>query len=160
MPKLNFVKKARKDNPVAKRGESYFWWKFAFGSKQYASTRPPRSRLTQSEYFSTLWELEDGFQAADTAVGLKDQFEDFVADLTELRDSQEEKRENMPESLQESSTGELLQERYEALDDWIDGIECLDTDFDADNYDPGEDSEEQFCTALAEEFTCLFGDAG
>jgi predicted ribosome quality control (RQC) complex YloA/Tae2 family protein len=150
MPKLNFVKKARKDNPVAKRGEPYYWWKFAFGSKQYSATRPPRSGLTQSEYFSTLWGMEDGFEGSDNAEELAGQIEQFKSELEELRDAQEEKKENMPESLQESSTGDLLQERYDALDGWIDQIEGLDTD----------GTGEEFCATLIEEFTGLFGDAG
>ena len=157
MPKLNFVKKARKDNPVAKRGEPYYWWKFAFGSKQYSATRPPRSSLTQSEYFSQLWAMEDGFQGADTAEELASQIEQFKSELEELRDAQEEKKDNMPESLQESSTGELLQERYDALDEWIDELEGLDTDYDTTSTD---DSEEEFCATLVEEFECLMGNVG
>ena len=157
MPKLNYVQKARKDNPVCKKGESYYWWKFAFGSKQFSATRPPRYRLTQSEFYSTVWSLEDGFTAANTLQGLTEQFESFKDDLGELRDEQESKRENMPESLQESTSGELLQERYDGLDEWIDNIDALETEFDPDDFDPGEDSEAQFCENLVEEFTCLFG---
>lgn len=155
MPKLNFVKKARKDNPVCKKGESYFWWKFAFGSKQFSSARPERSRLTQSEFFSTVWSLEDCFDGEDanSASELASHIESFVGELEELRDAQEEKRENMPESLQESTTGELLQERYDGLDEWLNNIEGLDTEYDEDS----DGTEEEFCANLAEEFVGLFG---
>lgn len=156
MPKLNFVKKARKDNPVVSRGESYFWWKFAFGAKQYSAARPARYRLTQSEFYSTLWSIEDGFEASDIADELADQIETFASELEELRDAQEEKRENMPESLQESTTGELLQERYDQLDEWVSNIEQLETEYDSEN----DGTEEEFCEALASEFECLFGGAG
>jgi len=155
MPKLNFVKSARKDNPVCLKGESYYWWKFAFGAKQYAATRPPRSRLTQSEFFNTLWGLEDGFVPASTAEELASQIEQFVSELEELRDAQEEKLGNMPESLQESSTGELLQERYDGIDEWLQEIESLDTD-----YDDSETTEADFCSTLIEEFQGLFGSIG
>ena len=158
MPKLNFVKKARKDNEVVKRGESYYWWKFAFGSKMFSKNRPPRSRLTQSEFFGTLWSLEDSFEGADTAEELATQIEDFRQALEELRDAQEEKKDNMPESLQESTTGELLQERYDGLEEWINGIEGLDTDYDTTTSTDG--TEGDFCTTLIEEFTCLFGNGG
>lgn len=157
MPKLNFVKKARKDNPVCLKGESYYWWKFAFGAKQYAATRPPRSRLTQSEFFSTLWGLEDGFVPASTAEELASQIEQFVSELEELRDAQEEKKDNMPESLQESSTGELLQERYDGIEEWLGEIDALDTDYDTTITD---DSETEWCDALNEEFKGLFGSIG
>lgn len=161
MPKLNHVAKARKDNPVVKKGEPYYWWKFAFGAKQFSKNRPARSRLTQSEFFGQIWSLEDSFpDGIDTTDGLKSAFDEFIGDLTTIMEETEEKKENMPESLQESPTGELLTERYEALEGWIGEIECLETDFDPDDFDPGEDSEEQFCESVYEEFTALFGSAG
>ena len=162
MPKLNHVLKARKDNPVVKKGEPYYWWKFAFGAKQFSKNSPARSRLTQSEFFSNLWDLEDSFNGDnyDNVADLKDAFEEFSSALEEIRDEQEEKRENMPESLQESPTGELLTERYDALEDWINEIDSIETDFDPDDFDPGEDSESQFCENLVEEFTALFGNVG
>jgi len=30
MARAHFVKKARKDNPVALKGESYWWWELRF----------------------------------------------------------------------------------------------------------------------------------
>lgn len=157
MPKLNHVKSARKDNPVAKKGEPYFWWKFAFGSKQFSKNRPSRSRLTQSDYFGRLWDLEDTFpDSFDNTADLKSALEDFVSTLEELRDEQEEKRENMPESLQEAPTGELLQERYDALEEWINEIESLDTDYDSES----DETEEEFCAQVVEDLQGQFGDAG
>lgn len=153
MPKLHFVKKARKDNPVAVRGESYYWWKFAFGSKQFSKAAPSRSRLTQSDFFIRLYDLEDSFTASESAANLADQFEAFSSELEELRDEQEEKLENMPESLQAGPTGELLQERYDALEEWVNEIESLDTDYDEDS----DESEEDFVNNVVEEFTSLFG---
>jgi len=159
MPKLNFVKKARKDNPVVSKGESYFWWKFAFGSKQFSKVRPARSRLTQSEFFGQIWSLEDCFvDGIDNSADMKIAFEEFSGDLTTIMEEVEEKKENMPESLQESPTGELLTERYEALEGWIGEIEALETDFDADDFD--DKTEEDFCGEVYEEFTALFGSAG
>jgi len=161
MPKLNFVAKARKDNPAVKKGESYFWWKFAFGTKQFSEKRPPRSRLTQSEFFGTIWSLEDSFpDGIDNTADMKSAFEEFSDQLTEVMEEQEGKLENMPESLQAGPTGELLQERHDALESWIDEIDSIETDFDPDDFDPGEDTEEQFCDTVYEEFTALFGSAG
>ena len=35
MPKLNYVKKARKDYPESEiqKGDSYYWWQFNYGPK-------------------------------------------------------------------------------------------------------------------------------
>lgn len=156
MPKLNFVKKARKDNPVVKKGEPYFWWKFAFGAKQYSAKTPARSRLTQSEFFGAIWSLEDGFvDGIDNCEDMKTAFSDFIDDLTTVMEETEAKIDNMPESLQSSPTGELLTERFEALEEWISEIESLDTDYDEEDGD-----EEDYCGEVYEEFTALFGSAG
>ena len=44
----------------------------------------------------------------------------------ELRDETQDKLDNMPEQLQEADTGQLLQERIEALENAINEFGCLD----------------------------------
>lgn len=131
MPKVTFVKAARKDNPVCSAGESYYWWKFRFGGKLY-SLKPPRpSQLTQSSYYggirSMVEQIEDhkGFDVSDLGI-LRD---DLVEQLTALGDEAEESRENMPEGLQEGDTGQMLQERYEMCQNASGELEGLDLEF-------------------------------
>jgi len=112
MPRVHHVKKARKDNPVCKAGESYYWWKFAFGSKRYSLTRPRSSQLTQSEFYSELFLLKESLE--DTPVtgdDLRDWREGAIGDLENLSSDCYDKRSNMPDSLQDSPTGELLENR-------------------------------------------------
>ena len=120
MARATFVKRARKDNPVCKKGESYYHWKFAFGAKQYSKTAPSRSQLTQSEFYGTLYELQDQRDEAcgnlrDTDGSDFDSFktiiEDIASQLTDLSSECEGKRDNMPEGLQDSETGQLLETR-------------------------------------------------
>ena len=40
-PRVHYVKSARKDNPVAKKGEPYYWWQSYCSPKQFSKT-PPR----------------------------------------------------------------------------------------------------------------------
>lgn len=61
MPKVHFVQKARKDNPVAKRGESYYWFKFRYGPKQYSKNRPKPKDLTQSQYLTVIYSCQEQF---------------------------------------------------------------------------------------------------
>ena len=82
MPRVTFVKKARKDNPVAKKGEPYYWWQFAFGTKQYSKTQPARSQLTQSSFLSQLYELQDGMEERFNNLGI-DAIEDARTDLVD-----------------------------------------------------------------------------
>lgn len=134
MAKLNLVKKAQKDYPEyeIKKGEPYYWWKFRFGGKHFSKNKPRRSQLTQSDFFSQLWELEDGLSEASCSD--KDDFESLrdslYDDIQNLHDECEEKLNNMPEQLQSSSSGEMLQERIDGLDSWGSEVENMECDYD------------------------------
>jgi len=129
LPKVTHVKSARKDNPVCQKGEPYYWWKFRFGGKRYSLTRPKPSQLTQSAYLSTVRGLVEQIEDWGSITNEDDleMFKDEIrGQLEELRDETEESRDNMPESLQDSPTGELLQERYDALDEAVNEIDNMD----------------------------------
>lgn len=137
MPRVNFVKAARKPIKDAgiKIGDSYYWWKFRYGGKHVSKTPPRRSQLTQSGFLSTLWDIEDriGEFTCDDADEFESFKSDIVSEISDLRDETENSLSNMPDSLQYGPTGELLQERIDALESWeseIDGIEC-DVDVDS-----------------------------
>jgi hypothetical protein len=155
MPRVTFVKSARKDNPVCKRGESYYWWKFRYGGKRYSLTRPRGSQLTQSAYYSTVRGMCEGIE--DYTVEDADDFESLKDDITsqvdELRDETQGSLDNMPESLTYSPTGELLQERIDALEGVESEIDCIEEfdfdeeeyeyeDFDEEGYDSDEEKDE------------------
>jgi hypothetical protein len=150
MPRVTHVKSARKDNPAVSKGESYFWWKFRYGGKHYSRTRPRQSQLTQSAYFGTLYGLSEMIE--DYELSSSDDLESLVEDIRgqieELLEETQGSLENMPESLQYSPTGELLQERIDALEgvdgelDYVDEFEFEEDDFDEDGYDTKEEMEE------------------
>lgn len=132
MPRVHFVKAARKDNPVAKKGESYYWWKPMVGgrggAKRYSKERPSRSQTTQSEFLSTLYGIEDGSMASAQTP------EDFNAVAEELRDlgqEQQDKYDNMPEGLQQGDTGQMLEERAQNCESWADEIEQAATELES-----------------------------
>lgn len=121
MPRVHFVKKARKDYPNAgiAKGESYYWWKFRYGGKQMSKTPPKPSQLTQSAFLSQLYDLQErvaefGADDKDTVVDFLNELRDEVENLaSECQDSLD----NMPYELQESSeSGQLLQERIDMLE--------------------------------------------
>jgi len=133
MPRVHFVKKARKDNPAAKRGEPYYWWKFRYGGKRYSKKAPRSSQLTQSTYYSTVRSLCEQIEDSqpddsDAVIGLRDE---IVSELENLRDETQSSLDNMPDSLQYSPTGELLQERVDAIENAISEIENIDEYEDA-----------------------------
>lgn len=132
MAKANFVKAARKDNPVAKKGESYWWWKPMVGgrggAKRFSKERPRRSQLTQSEFLSSLYDLEDGdMQSVATA----EDFTSIAEALRELGQAQQEKLDNMPDGLRDGDTGQMLEERASGCDSWADEIDARGSELES-----------------------------
>lgn len=134
MPRVHHVKKARKDNPAVKAGEPYYWWEFRYGGKRYSATYPRQSQLTQSEFLSQAYayseQIEDA-QSLEDISGLPD-------DIRSLGEEQEEKIYNMPDSLQDSDTAELLRERAEVMETWATEIEEILGEDEGDDMDDEE----------------------
>ena len=134
MARLNVVKKSRKDYPEhgIKKGDMYYWWKFRFGGVQKSLTKPRRSQLTQSDFLGQVYDLEDEMNEASKID--EGTIDDWVSTLESLRDECQEKIDNMPEQLQEnSSSGQLLQERVDQLEDWISTLEGIDVEIDEES---------------------------
>lgn len=136
MPRVHHVKKARKDNPVAKKGESYYWWKFRYGGKRYSLTPPRRSQLTSSGHLAAIYEAED----AVTDVSLDTSTPDsLIATLEEVisavesaaetfRDESEqynESADNVEEHFPGSWKAEEIREKGEACETAADEADTL-----------------------------------
>jgi hypothetical protein len=144
MAKAHFVKKARKDNPAVKKGESYWWWNFMIGGrggpKHYSATRPKASQLTSSPYLSNVYSLVENLP--DTITTEEDWEmirDDLIANLEELEQDTQDSLDAMPDGLQEGDIGQLLQERIDACSQAISEIENMDRlseddDFEFDMY--------------------------
>jgi hypothetical protein len=135
MTRAHFVKKAQKDHPEGgiKKGESYYWWAFMVsgrgGPKHFSKTPPRRSQLTQSDFYSTLYDIEDDIAALPADDGLPDSVSEIAGRLNELADETEGKKENLPQGLQDGQPGEQLQERADACRSAADELEGLDLDY-------------------------------
>ena len=113
--------------------------------------RPTRSQMTTSAFWGTMYAIEDeiGALTVDDFDGLSDTVEGIVGQLEELRDEQEEKRDNMPEGLQDGEIGELLQERYDEVDEMI--IELQGVELGIDTEGAEEDEIENLKQGVIEE---------
>ena len=137
MARLHHVKKARKDNPVCKKGEDYYWWQFAFSSKRYSKTKPSRSTYsTQSAFLGGVMDIEDNlssrFEGLSSSGEFLDVLNEIAQEVRELGEQCQESLDNMPEQLQYAPTGELLQERIDGCEEWADQIESVDCDMEED----------------------------
>lgn len=133
MPKVHYVKKARKDNPVVKKGESYYWWKFRFGGKHYSRKYPKRSLLTQSSFLSQMYDIEDTlserFDGCSDVNDFAAAIDELLSELDGLYDECQYSYDNMPENLRDASdSGILLEERMCNIEAWKNGIENVDVE--------------------------------
>lgn len=131
MARVTKVLHAQKDYPEhnIKKGDTYYWWKFRFGGKHISLTPPKQSQLTQSDFLSTVYALQEDIEALTTEEeDIQSFLDDIIGQLEELRDDCEDKRNNMPEQLQDSDSGSLLQERYDNLDEMISDLQGIETD--------------------------------
>lgn len=160
MARAHFVKHARKDHPEAgiKKGESYYWWKFRTGgrggAKHYSKTAPKQSQLTQSEFLSRVYEIQERIDALTMPdsglVDLKGEIDSIAEEIRNLGQEQEDKISNMPDSLQQGSTGELLQGRADACEEWASDLENVDLEIDRKQGESDEDFESRCDDALSE----------
>jgi hypothetical protein len=161
MARATFVKKARKTikGTGIKKGDSYYWWKFRFGSKHVSKTPPRRSQLTQSAFYSTMYDAED--TAADIAEQLrtgkidfadaKDQLEQIKGDVESAGDECQGAFDNMPEGLQQGDTGQLLERRVEVCQDISSEIDNIDIPDDDDEDLKNDDAREAKREEIANE---------
>lgn len=157
MPKVHTVKSAR--NPIpsvgVKKGDTYYWWKFRYGGKRVSKVYPKRSQLTQSEFLSAYYELLERLDTLDPAAymddpaSLRSDLEDIASEIRQLGDDQRDKRENMPEQLQDGDTGTLLEERADGCESWADELEGIDVDAPyRDDFAEGDDGDDDFAEAM------------
>ena len=137
MLKVETIKKARKDYPNEgiKKGDTYYKWSFNFGPTFKSLVYPTRNQLTRSDFLGQFYDLEDGtaarFEGLDNGDDIESAKDELVSDIQNLLDETQEKLENMPEQLRESSdAGNTLQERIDGLEGWISDLEGVDVSID------------------------------
>lgn len=150
MPRVHEVKKARRplpDHGIAV-GDSYFWWAFRSGRgsyKVFSKTRPKPSQLTQSTFYSTLLSVQESQPAFSDISDVESWTEEARSELENLKDEIEGNLSNMPDSLQQGDTGQLMQERIDGLYELISGLENLDfepEEVDEESIEAPEDPKE------------------
>lgn len=138
----------KQDELIVEQGEGYYWWQFAFRSKQISKQHPRRSQyMTQSEHLGNIYDIEDQLhemKAEDLVDGCLD---DMLADIESVRDNCQERLDNMPEQLQEAPTGQILQDYIDNLESWqseLEGVDLSDLDDDFHANAEGEVDENDY----------------
>lgn len=145
MPRVHSIKKARKefttteDNVKIKKGDPYYYWKFRYGGYRTSSIYPKPRQLTQSAYLQSIYDIQDMISNIQADENIADEVQNIISEIENLRDEQQERLDNMPEHLQDSSSsGQMLTERIDALENALSELEGIDTDVEIDENDIDE----------------------
>lgn len=171
MPRLNFVKKARKAQKEhgIKKGDSYYWAAFRIGRssiKKVWKERPRPSQLTLSEFMGSFLSVQEMIEdsiaevqnagedrkAVDAAIeDLASNLETAADEIQELSDQCDEKLNNMPEGLQQGPSGQTLEQRRDRCSELSDEIRSLADDVRNTQSDDPEEDPAGEAVRLAEE---------
>ncbi len=114
MPRVHFVKKARKDNPAVQKGQPYYWWKFMYSPKRCSATRPRPSQLTQSDKLSSYYEAQETVEDIDTQEHVLDiviVLEEVAESVRGIGEEYQESADNIREYFEESDTADECEEK-------------------------------------------------
>lgn len=121
--------KAAKDYPASgiKKGDMYYYVRIKTGprsSRQMRQLTPFKpSQLTTSDYLSQAYALQERFNDLTDLTTLEEDLNGLAEEARDLGQEQQDKYDNMPEGLQQGGTGELLEQRAQAMESWADSLE-------------------------------------
>lgn len=134
-------------------GESYYTWCFYGGQPQYSKERPKPSQLTQNWFKQELYSIQEKIEEfePEDVEDVATFVDDIRSDAESLRDECQEHLDNMPEQLQDSDSGQTLQERIDNLDSVIGDIDNFDSEFESEIEKEDDESDEEFLERQSEE---------
>jgi uncharacterized protein YukE len=156
MPRVNSVAKCRKSpgqcgkcGTEIKVGEPYKFWAFMVGGRggpRHVRCGKPECApkpwdLTQSDFWSAVYQLQATEFDGETAEDLESQRDEVASELENIASEQEDKLSNMPDGLQQGASGELLQERADACRDAAGTLESVDCSVDVEGEPERKDGE-------------------
>lgn len=171
--KLNHVIKAQKPTKCGKcgkeiaKGDSYRWWKFRYGGRRVrcmdSACSPRPSEMINSPFLSQAAALSEGLEDAVAAFesdldvdALQGAVEEAASGFRELGEEAQGSFDNMPESLQQGDTGQMLEARVEKCDEIADALAEIDLRSVWDEYcselpedEPEEDWTDEQLNSLA-----------
>jgi hypothetical protein len=125
VPRVHHVKKARKDNPVAKVGESYYWWKNFRSPKKFSKTFPKRSQLTGSDKLSRLYGAAEDVSEIDSweTQAAIDTIKSAAEEVRQVGEEYQESADNIRDTFSESETADECEEKAYDCESVADSME-------------------------------------
>lgn len=158
MPRVTLVKKAQKDQGACRRcgteiktGDPYRWFANRIGRssirKNFCEKCVPRpSDLTTSDKLSQLYTAQEGLEDAIAAAGSVDDLacalREAAGEANEVAEAYRDSISNMPDSLQQGSQADEMEEKASSCEEWAQNLEQAADEIEA--MEPDEvDSEEE-----------------
>lgn len=132
MAKIQRIKKSRKAYKCSRcgctieAGSSYYRGEVNFGPTiiRCTSCGLESWEVTTSDYQLAVGEIayrwEDNYELHESVI------DDIVTELDSIKDDMEERLNNMPEGLQYSENGQLLQDRIDTLENVVNDLLCIE----------------------------------
>lgn len=121
-------------------GDPYRWFKPRFGPKRVFCIMhyPKASEMTSSDKLARLYAAREEIQDADGLEAIITALEDAITTAEEVGSEYEQSLMNLPEGIQQSSTGESIQEKIDACSAWQALLEaCKEEVESAEELTPG-----------------------
>lgn len=150
MPRIH-TRVARKDYPEKgiKKGDTYYSWQLYKGPLMRSKEYPRRSELTGSSFLAQAYDLIDVNLASVTTI---DDINSLAEEVRTLGDEAQASYENIPEQLQSSDTGTLLERRYEMCQEFLQVLEDVGSRDYEENKDENQ-TEEEWIQSLKDEIS-------
>ena len=134
-------------------GESYYTWCFYGGQPQYSKERPRPSQLTQNWFKQELYSIQEKIEDFDPedVEDVATFIDEIKDDAESLRDECQEHLDNMPEQLQDSDSGQTLQERIENLDNAVSELDNIDSEFESEIEREDEETDDEWMQRVLDE---------
>lgn len=132
---VHFVEKARKDHfdasgeLLVKKGQSYYWWKWAWRNRTISLKKPTPEQLDLYPYtVSKAWsELQSNCQ---NAIDCEEYDSDLLQELEEFRDERQTAYDNLSEYFPEHPSLEEMQNVLDEIDEMVSELENLEENED------------------------------
>lgn len=111
------------------------------------------ARKTRSVFMQEVESIQKDIEALEANENLEGGVDGVKERIESLKSTTEDSLSNMPEGLQSGSTGEMLQERVDALEEMISSFDSIDFDFDEEAAmdEAKEEAEDEFSTEFESE---------
>lgn len=139
MGKVSVIKKSRKEHKcnrcqnIIPVGSRYYKGEINFGPTivRCCDCKLEPWEVTTSDYQLSVGEIIYRWQ--ENYGEAVDALSSIICDLQSISDDLQSRLDNMPEGLQEGDTGQLIQERIDALESAISDLDCIDIDSMSDD---------------------------